>query len=287
LNSDYYFVGPGGGDIIDGEQELFLEAFQDSRFLAPPILIGANVTDEFLPGTVILFNDAPVHHLDFVDGGSLLGIVQGTCTRTDRSVPISFDYTGEGVCQLTYEVLEGSHVVASFIAEGAVDNTIDGSVLTVTGGLGELEGVTGIVTLQAATLNSATTPPTVMPDGTLDFLSEVDGYYMTAELYVNFDVSFAVGDIPDDMEMGDDFTFTPPLVTVPPSLPPTSDFGGDDAFANPLGAQQGNGDHKIIVCPRQAQEDYCDCLADSDCAHFAHSRCDCAAARAPPCCNSL
>ena len=74
--------------------------------------------------------------------------------------------------------------MASFTAEGPVENGVS-SLLTVTGGLGELEGVSGEVYLEAAYIDTTYRPATAVADSNLDFLEEAEGYLMNAYLYTD------------------------------------------------------------------------------------------------------
>lgn len=162
-----------------------MNAFQDSRESADPIVPDFTDPDEFAAGTVYLFKDAPLQNKTAIDASGLLGLAQGTCTRTqDPQAPGSTGMDGKSYCQFTYEFIdEDGSTYASFTAEGAGQGNF--TSLTVTGGLGELDGVSGTVDLYVAMLDFSTMPPMLIQDGDAnDLLAFVTGYDMYAYLYI-------------------------------------------------------------------------------------------------------
>jgi hypothetical protein len=161
-------------------------AFQDARFVAEPVYVDPALEDEFQAGTVYLYVDAGIQ-----DGSvgidvqpTILGSVQGTCTRTDPNPSDSFEYLGKAICQFNYEFFDNAVLVASFSASGPVANGFS-NILAITGGLGDLEGVSGEVYLEAATVDLTFSPAMAAADPSLDFLADADGYLMTAFLYTD------------------------------------------------------------------------------------------------------
>ena len=147
--------------------------------------------DEMTIGNRYILQDLAVYDPEFIQASAMLGIVQGTCTRTEGNFDSPRD--GTGVCSVTVEMLEHDTVVASFTATGSLlqDDNID-SELTITGGLGDLTGVTGKVIVKTASLDYAEVPPKMYLDSDLDVLFAVggDGYEMYAELTVLTDPGF-------------------------------------------------------------------------------------------------
>ena len=138
-------LAPGGDDILGGELVYLSQVFMDTRFLEEPLPVDSANPNSLAAGTVNLYIDVPLWDMNEVDVSSLLGIVQGTCTRTDPN----FDndaYIGHGVCDFTFELLDGSVVIASFTTSGPVFNEAT-AVMPITGGIGELAGMTGEVFL--------------------------------------------------------------------------------------------------------------------------------------------
>ena len=176
-----------------GERVYVLEGFLDKRHVGDPIYVNSNAPDNLDPGNVHIFVDAPLHDYTGVDYKPLIGLAQGSCTRTDSE--------GMGVCQFTFEMMESSTVVASFTAEGPVRGDINGDTLIVTGGLGELDDVSGEITLWTATLDETISPPNVLaPVEGLDFLNDGDGYYMLAQLSLFYDPGFDDIFVPTDID---------------------------------------------------------------------------------------
>ena len=116
-------------NILDGEINVGFEAFVDTRNAGPPIFVDSSAPDQFQPGTVYVYADVPIQSFRFVDTLPMVGIVQGTCTRTDPDFEDAEVFEGKGVCQLTYELFDGNTVVASFQAEGTVQTGL-ATVLT-------------------------------------------------------------------------------------------------------------------------------------------------------------
>ena len=150
------------------------------------VYVDPSFPDPFQSGTVYLYSDVPIQ--DASEGVDVspyfIGTVQGTCTRTDPNPFDSFEYLGKALCQFNYEFFDDAILVASFTAEGPVENGYS-SLLTVIGGLGELEGVSGEVYLEAAIVDETYSPPQAVADSLLDFLEEAEGYIMNAYLYTD------------------------------------------------------------------------------------------------------
>ncbi len=124
---DFYVVFDD--NILDGEINVGFVAFVDTRNAGPPIFVDSSAPDQFQPGTVYVYADVPIQSFRFVDTLPMVGIVQGTCTRTDPDFEDAEVFEGKGVCQLTYELFDGNTVVASFQAEGTVQTGL-ATVLT-------------------------------------------------------------------------------------------------------------------------------------------------------------
>jgi hypothetical protein len=196
-----------GDDFISsGEQKYVFSAFMDTRNVQP-VYVDPQFPDEYETGTVYPYADVLLQDPFAIDASPLLGIVQGTCTRTNGN--FTDESEGRGFCQLTFEMLDVDTVVASFTAEGPIlnDDIVD-STLTVTGGLGELHGVSGKVLLYSSFLDYTLSPPVMVPDDTVDVLAGGDGYTMYAELSVLFNPDFADWIPVDDQFTVDDFYAT-------------------------------------------------------------------------------
>lgn len=175
----------GDGDVYVGDGLYVVSAFQDSRFNDLPIVPDPVNPDEAAAGTVYLFKDAPLQNKTVIDESGFLGLTQGTCTRTQNfQQPAGNGTDGKSYCQFTYEFIDNfGTTYASFTAEGVGQGHF--ASLTVTGGIGELEGVSGIVELYVAMLDFSSSPPLLLPDENAnDFLAFVDGYDMYAYLYI-------------------------------------------------------------------------------------------------------
>ena len=294
----------GGG--VGGEIIYLVDGFIDTRQVGPPIYANPNSPNEFAAGNVNLYADTPLWSLDGIGASALIGLVQGTCTRTDPNPATSAAYEGHGFCTFTFEALSGSEVVASFTAEGTVQNPSDlqSSVLAIKGGLGQFEGISGEVYLDAATLDTTTTPPQALYDPSADFLADVDGYLMLAYIYsdVRIDLlgdDFVTDDVfvddmvfVDDVVAGDDVavddmfiddaflddtisTLDPSDTTVPSSLSPSALLQGTDAptaAGSAFGTTDGTA-AATVLCPNLPADEYCDC--EGDCFAFPDSRCAC------------
>jgi hypothetical protein len=174
-----------GDDLYVGDGLYLVNAFQDSRFDDPPIAPDPTNPDEAAAGTVYLFKDTPIQNKTAIDESGLLGFAQGSCTRTQNFLQVpENDMNGKSYCQFTYEFIDNSGTrYASFTAEGAGQGNF--ASLTVTGGLGELDGVSGIVELYVAMLDFSSSPPLLIRDESAnDFLAFVDGYDMYAYLHI-------------------------------------------------------------------------------------------------------
>jgi hypothetical protein len=272
---------------VSGEFNFQLEAFVDTRNIGPPIFVDTSAPNEFQPGTVYVYADVPIQGILFIDTSAMIGIVQGTCTRTDPDFLDPDVFQGKGICQFTYEIFDGNVVIASFQGEGAVQNGFS-SALTVTGGLGLFQGATGQVTLIPATLNSTSTEDDflsvlgVVPelDESIDFLSSEDGYYMFADVFINLldlitddfliDDNFIDDNFIDDNFVDDNF------IPFDDAFFPTDDFPFPTASPfpspaiNPSLIPEG-----AVLCEGLEPVDYCDCEEDSDCTFNPEERCGC------------
>jgi hypothetical protein len=271
-----------------------IEAFMDTRGLAPPIYPDANEPDDFGTGNINVYTDTMLWELDAIGASALIGLVQGTCTRTDPNEPSSPDYEGRGWCTLTFEALIGTElgqeVVASFTATGSVLNhnntNFESSVLSITGGLGQFAGISGEIYLDTATLDLDQSPAKASYDPSIDFLNSPDGYIMFGFLYS--DVRIDMLEPTDDAPVVDDAVFGDIFVDDAYD----DDFGAyiDDDYtddyatffpsetSSPTNSQS---TEEVVFCPGEAQEDFCDCAID--CLNFPDSRCACADAQT--CCE--
>ena len=209
---DDYIIGAddsiNGGDVA-GEIIYLVEGFIDTRLVGPPIYANPSTPNEFAAGNVNLYADTPLWTLDGIGASALIGLVQGTCTRTDPNNANSAAYEGHGFCSWTFEALSGSQVVASFTAEGTVQNpsNAQSSVLTIKGGLGQFAGISGEVYLDTAVLDTSTSPPQALYDPNADFLSEPDGYLMLAYIYSDVRIDLLGDDFVTDDAFIDDTVF--------------------------------------------------------------------------------
>jgi hypothetical protein len=267
----------------EGELVYTIEAFMDTRGLAAPIYPDSSEPDNFGAGNVNIYTDTMLWELDAIGASALIGLVQGTCVRTDLNGVNSVEYAGRGWCSLTFEALVGTElgqeVVASFSAEGSVLNhnntNFENSVLTITGGLGQFAGITGDIYLDTAFLNTDVSPPKAVYDANIDFLNSPDGYILFGFLYsdVRIDMLEQGGDdIVADELLGDDIFGTDnPSSTADPSA---SEFPSETLDPS---AQDD------VLCPEQTEDNFCDCA--SDCINFPDTRCVCAAAQL--CCQEF
>jgi hypothetical protein len=118
----------------------------------------------------------------FVDGEeALLWIaLDGYCTRI--AVPdttTETDDTPQAYCHFTYTVYDPETllVAGGFVAQGfLIDATFPGQFIA-TGGFGLLTGVTGLVEVSPATLDTSMAPPLVASAAPgSDIFDQVDGY---------------------------------------------------------------------------------------------------------------
>lgn len=275
--------GDNGSDAGRWEGELVytIEAFMDTRGLPPPIV--ADPSSEFETGNVNIYTDTMLWELDAIGASALIGLVQGTCVRTDVNPMSTPAYEGRGWCTLTFEALigtdQGQEVVASFSAEGTVlnhNNTeFETSVLTITGGLGQFNGISGEIYLDTAVLNTDVIPPKAVYDPEIDFLSSPDGYIVFGFLYsdVRIDILETVMDdamLVDDFIIDDTMTMDP-TATDEPSATFEPTFLVDDGMMG-----------ETVLCPGVSQENFCDCT--SDCINEPDTRCGCTQAQS--CCEA-
>lgn len=255
----------GGDDLLTGDDDVLLafgeipyeiEGFIDVRNVDPPIFADPSDPNTFAAGNVQLYVDTPMWEIDGVEASALIGLVQGTCTRTDPADEGDVDYEGSGVCSLTFEAIVGDEIVASFTAEGRVinpDNSLGRqSILTIKGGLGEFAGVSGEIILQPATLDVDSTPPFPSLDDSLDFFNVMDGYIFEGVLFSTVAIDIFIED--DD--------------AADPSMPDDDGMVGEPV--------------EVVTCPGQAEQDFCDC--NGDCVNFPETFCACEEAQA--CCGN-
>lgn len=290
-----------GGGEVGGEIIYLVEGFIDAREVGPPIYANPNSPNEFAAGNVNLYADTPLWSLDGIGASALIGLVQGTCTRTDPNNANTAAYEGHGVCTWTFEALSGSEVVASFTAEGTVQNPSDfqSSVLTIKGGLGQFAGISGEVYLDTAVLDTSTSPPQALFDPSADFLSDPDGYLMLAYIYSDVRIDLLGDDFVTDDVFIDDTVFVDDAVTDDPIV---DDMFIDDAFLDDtistlepsetafpsslttgtdaptladtsLGTVDSTMALRSVLCPNLPTDEFCDC--DGDCFVFPDSRCAC------------
>ena len=270
-----------------GELMYTIEAFMDTRGLpTPSVYADGSDPNPIGAGNVNIYTDTLLWELDAIGASALIGLVQGTCTRTDvNDDGSSIEYEGRGWCSLTFEALigtdQGQEVVASFTAEGSVSNhnsTDVSTILAITGGLGQFAGISGEIYLDTATLNSDVSPPEAVYDPTIDFLSQHDGYIMFGFLYSDVRIDMLEPVVGDDVAMvGDDFIGG-------------GDGGVDDddpvveSTSDPIATDEPSDfiDGEIILCPGETQDDFCDCA--SDCINFPDTRCVCSEAQS--CCRA-
>lgn len=205
-------------DDLFSEEVVSLTAFQDNRFSsAEPIYVNAGDPDIEETGNLWVYADVPLQEAGGVDVDPLLGFAQGTCQGVFSNL--------DGYCFFTYEFFDGMEVIATLTVQGATQ-PMGPSILTVVGGTGELEGVSGDVSLIPATLDTTVTPPAVVRDEST-FLGNPDGYYMEALLYVRYriaDIPGVGGDVEDpiidDVVMMDDVVAVDPTEGPVPSESP-------------------------------------------------------------------
>lgn len=225
FNDDLFGGGGGGGG---GQLLYYIEGFIDTRDLGPPIYADASAPDEYAAGNVNLYSDTMLWEVSSIGASALIGLVQGTCTRTDPNDVLDPAYEGRGHCSFTFEALAGTDVVASFAAEGPVMNGASGNstILAIKGGLGQFAGISGEVYLDTAFLDFSTTPPVAVYDPSIDFLASPDGYLMYGYIYSDVRIDLLEDDIfgfddtifGDDAILGDDTFFGDDALV------------GDDAF---------------------------------------------------------
>eukprot|EP00934_Nitzschia_sp_Nitz4_P005807 Nitzschia sp. Nitz4//scaffold71_size96697//70465//73240//NITZ4_004704-RA/size96697-processed-gene-0.13-mRNA-1//1//CDS//3329557274//5797//frame0 len=261
-----------------------IQGFIDTRNTDAPIYVDPENPDEYASGTVFTYVDTPIWEFDGVNTSALIGLVQGSCTRTDDSDDAVF--AGTAYCTLTMEALLGSEVVASLTAEGTVVNEDNAdsliSTLTVTSGLGEFAGISGWIFLFSAFLDTSSNPNIPVPDSSLDFLSETDGFVMYGVLYSDNELTVLeealLGDDDDFVDDDDDFFATDDTT----DDDTTGDDTTDDFFAtaSPT-ADAGDDALDTVLCDGQEVFDFCDC--SSDCINFPDTRCGCEEAQT--CCG--
>jgi len=163
-------------DIPD-KVSMVLEAFQDSRQIAEPILVTPD--DSYLnPGTEYLYSNEPIFNVvyDTPPGGNRqvflvnerdrIAVVSGSCLRIDPKA----NYVGRAYCQYEFRFLdERGNIEASIMTEGPVTKG-DINTLSITGGSGIFRRTVGTVVLEAGSLRNGN-PPIFIPDDRLDLPS--------------------------------------------------------------------------------------------------------------------
>ena len=179
-------------DSLGAEEVLYLSAFQDLRASSSePIYVTPENPDPLSTGNLWLYTNVPIQEPAGIGVSALLGQVHGTCQSTFQNL--------NGFCSFTYEFFDGGpEVVASMTVEGATE-PFGASILTVSGGDGELAGVSGEVQLYPVTLDDTFVPPLLTEDDTTLFLGNPVGYMMEAVVYVRF----RVADVVDDYYLDD------------------------------------------------------------------------------------
>jgi hypothetical protein len=156
---------------------MVLEAFQDSRALAEPVLLSPD-SSYLTAGTEYLYSNEPLFNTVYavppganrpaylVNTRDRIAVVSGSCTRTDPKT----NYVGRSYCQFEYRFLDRQgNVEASIMAEGPVTKG-DINTLSVTGGSGIFRRTVGTIVLEAGHLRSGN-PPIFIPDDRLDLPS--------------------------------------------------------------------------------------------------------------------
>ena len=146
--SDYY---------VEDEPEyvaMMLEGFQFNELVVDFIPVDPDAPDELEAGTVylydgeVLFAGADDNTYDLFDEDTVLGLLDGKCTRIDPEDAFSSDFEGKAYCQFTWSFadadLEG--VAGQFTAEGPVQIG-DEATLAITGGNGPFRTIVGSVLL--------------------------------------------------------------------------------------------------------------------------------------------
>jgi hypothetical protein len=172
FRSDIYYEPPVP-DLVP----LKLEAFQDSRNVAPPVLNGPDAS-ELEPGTQYMYSNEPLYpvYLDTPRGDSIrnnggyvvddsvaIASVSGKCTRLDST-------TGRAYCQYDYHFYdEVGQEEAEITAEGIVQIG-EYSTLSITGGSGIFRRTAGSVLLYTGDIGFETNPVFV-PNDSIDLPS--------------------------------------------------------------------------------------------------------------------
>lgn len=239
-NANYASVERAVQEDLSAEEIVTLSAFQDNRFASPdPIYVTPENPDVEATGNVWIYADVPLQELFGIDVDPLIGFVQGTCQGIFSNQ--------DGYCSFTYEFFDGLEVIATMAVQGATQPT-GPSILTVVGGTGDLEGVSGEVSLIPASLDTTVTPPTVIEDDSL-FLGNPAGYYMEAVLYIRYGIAVVPDDdaaFPADDVLVDDFVM-PELPTGPPVVMPEDPSGPPAAAPTPVRPPTGGDDTDDLV----------------------------------------
>jgi len=162
---------------IPEKVSMVLEAFQDSRALAEPVLLSPD-TSYLTAGTEYLYSNEPLFNTvyavppganraaNLVNTRDRIAVVSGSCVRTDPKT----NYVGRSYCQFEYRFLDRQgNVEASIMAEGPITKG-DINTLSVTGGSGIFRRTVGTVVLETGHLRSGS-PPIFIPDDRLDLPS--------------------------------------------------------------------------------------------------------------------
>mmetsp|Transcript_31630 Transcript_31630/g.74439 ORF Transcript_31630/g.74439 Transcript_31630/m.74439 type:complete len:339 (-) Transcript_31630:119-1135(-) len=178
---DYGESGGPGSLVVTGQAgrgrvgipekvSMVLEAFQDNRKIADPLLLGP--TASYLdPGTQYLYSNEPMFNVVYgvppgahrsaymVNLRDRVAVTSGTCIRTDPKLK----YIGRSYCQFEYRFLDSKgNVEASISAEGPVSKG-DVSTLAITAGSGVFRRTVGTVVLEPGSLRAGS-PPVFIPN---------------------------------------------------------------------------------------------------------------------------
>jgi hypothetical protein len=176
FNDDSFPQFPSPPPAMQGPQ-CFQVAFEESiLFLSADLAIPPPTAGPNEIGTTFIYKPSPVFNItDFRDNGSFVELensqITGVCTRTLEPVG---GVGGGGVCQFTIQVEDASFTFGGFIEDlvaGEPDPT-----LVISGGSGEITGITGEVALLPLDENG--------DDFTGDIFLDAFGYEATVSAFV-------------------------------------------------------------------------------------------------------